>query len=215
MCCTSTTTRTSTYDNFGSNDSRHVTKHIQTKDTMSSKNIFKSMKKGTRGVKSWVFVLNIFFSIENVLECLAASQWPIYAWAQDDINLKRSPKTMPGLQDCRWAHLAPNYTLLFPPQFVPKIVVFFATLDLTNDTILFITTISTSIAIMPLSPSKMSRPKKRASTLMFSRNAVICQRDGTNCLLFRVIRLFCLRREGLLLVDIYSIVVGQGKCASI
>ena len=35
--------------------------------------------------------------------------------------------------------------------------------------------------------SKMSRPKKRASTLMFSRNAVICQRDGTNCLLFRVI----------------------------
>jgi len=34
--------------------------------------------------------------------------------------------------------------------------------------------------------SKMSRPKKRASTLMFSRNAVICQRDGTNCLLFRV-----------------------------
>jgi len=34
--------------------------------------------------------------------------------------------------------------------------------------------------------SKLSRPKKRASTLMFSRNAVVCQRDGTNCLLFRV-----------------------------
>ena len=90
------------------------------------------------------------------------------------------------------------------PQFIHKIVVFFATLDLTNDTIMFITTITTSIAIMPLSPSKMSRPKKRASTLMFSRNAVICQRDGTNCLLFRVIRLFCLRREVLLLVDSYS-----------
>ena len=87
------------------------------------------------------------------------------------------------------------------PQFIHKIVVFFATLDLTNDTIMFITAITTSIAIMPLSPSKMSRPKKRASTLMFSRNAVICQRDGTNCLLFRVIRLFCLRREVLLLVD--------------
>jgi len=34
--------------------------------------------------------------------------------------------------------------------------------------------------------SKLSRPKKRASTLMFSKNAVVCQRDGTNCLLFRV-----------------------------
>ena len=90
------------------------------------------------------------------------------------------------------------------PQFIQKIVVFFATLDLTNDIIILITTITTSIAIMPLSPSKMSRPKKRASTLMFSRNAVICQRDGTNCLLFRVIRLFCLRREVLLLVDSYS-----------
>ena len=41
-------------------------------------------------------------------------------------------------------------------------------------------------SLIILSPSKMSRPKKRASTLMFSRNAVICQRDGTNCLLFRV-----------------------------
>ena len=90
------------------------------------------------------------------------------------------------------------------PQFIQKIVVLFATLDLTNDIIILITTITTSIAIMPLSPSKMSRPKKRASTLMFSRNAVICQRDGTNCLLFRVIRLFCLRREVLLLVDSYS-----------
>ena len=45
------------------------------------------------------------------------------------------------------------------------------------------------------SPSKMSRPKKRASTLMFSRNAVICQRDGTNCLLFRVI-LWWIRKWG-------------------
>ena len=34
--------------------------------------------------------------------------------------------------------------------------------------------------------AKLSRPKKRASTLMFSKNAVVCQRDGTNCLLFRV-----------------------------
>ena len=33
--------------------------------------------------------------------------------------------------------------------------------------------------------SKLSRPKKRAATLMFSKNAVVCQRDGTNCLLVR------------------------------
>jgi hypothetical protein len=32
---------------------------------------------------------------------------------------------------------------------------------------------------------KLARPKNRAHTLMFSRNAVVCQRDGTNCLLFR------------------------------
>ncbi|GFG32821.1 hypothetical protein Cfor_06324 [Coptotermes formosanus] len=34
--------------------------------------------------------------------------------------------------------------------------------------------------------AKLSRPKKRTQTLLFSRNAVICQRDGHLCLLFRV-----------------------------
>ncbi|XP_013786774.1 G protein-activated inward rectifier potassium channel 3-like [Limulus polyphemus] len=34
--------------------------------------------------------------------------------------------------------------------------------------------------------SKFSRPKKRQQTLMFSRNAVICLRDGKMCLMFRV-----------------------------
>ncbi|KAF4522498.1 hypothetical protein B566_EDAN002583 [Ephemera danica] len=34
--------------------------------------------------------------------------------------------------------------------------------------------------------AKMSRPKKRTQTLLFSRNAVICQRDGQLCLMFRV-----------------------------
>ncbi|XP_068119342.1 G protein-activated inward rectifier potassium channel 1-like [Hyperolius riggenbachi] len=33
---------------------------------------------------------------------------------------------------------------------------------------------------------KMSQPKKRAETLMFSQNAVISQRDGKLCLMFRV-----------------------------
>ncbi len=34
--------------------------------------------------------------------------------------------------------------------------------------------------------AKLSRPKKRAETLMFSKNAVITKRDGQLCLLFRV-----------------------------
>ena len=34
--------------------------------------------------------------------------------------------------------------------------------------------------------AKLSRPKKRAETLMFSKNAVITKRDGELCLLFRV-----------------------------
>ncbi|XP_061563687.1 G protein-activated inward rectifier potassium channel 1-like [Cololabis saira] len=33
---------------------------------------------------------------------------------------------------------------------------------------------------------KMSQPKKRAETLMFSQDAVVSQRDGTLCLMFRV-----------------------------
>lgn len=33
---------------------------------------------------------------------------------------------------------------------------------------------------------KLSRPIKRTHTLLFSRNAVICQRDGMLCLMFRV-----------------------------
>ncbi|XP_074604698.1 G protein-activated inward rectifier potassium channel 3-like [Brevipalpus obovatus] len=34
--------------------------------------------------------------------------------------------------------------------------------------------------------AKLSRPKKRSQTLMFSRNAVICLRDGKMCLMFRL-----------------------------
>ena len=34
--------------------------------------------------------------------------------------------------------------------------------------------------------AKLSRPKKRAQTLMFSQKALICERDGQLCLLFRV-----------------------------
>ncbi|XP_055389221.1 G protein-activated inward rectifier potassium channel 3-like isoform X2 [Condylostylus longicornis] len=34
--------------------------------------------------------------------------------------------------------------------------------------------------------AKLSRPKKRAQTLLFSRNAVVCHRDGVPCLMFRV-----------------------------
>ncbi|XP_020300464.1 G protein-activated inward rectifier potassium channel 3-like isoform X2 [Pseudomyrmex gracilis] len=34
--------------------------------------------------------------------------------------------------------------------------------------------------------AKLSRPKKRTQTLLFSRNAIICQRDGQPCLMFRV-----------------------------
>lgn len=32
----------------------------------------------------------------------------------------------------------------------------------------------------------MSRPKQRRQTLLFSRKAVICQRDAQLCLMFRV-----------------------------
>lgn len=34
--------------------------------------------------------------------------------------------------------------------------------------------------------AKLSRPKKRAQTLLFSRNAIMCHRDGVPCLMFRV-----------------------------
>ncbi|XP_075231826.1 G protein-activated inward rectifier potassium channel 3-like isoform X2 [Lycorma delicatula] len=34
--------------------------------------------------------------------------------------------------------------------------------------------------------AKMARPKQRTQTLLFSRNAAICQRDGQLCLMFRV-----------------------------
>ncbi|GLH06104.1 ATP-sensitive inward rectifier potassium, partial [Gryllus bimaculatus] len=34
--------------------------------------------------------------------------------------------------------------------------------------------------------AKLSRPKKRTQTLLFSRNAVVCLRDGSLCLMFRV-----------------------------
>ena len=37
--------------------------------------------------------------------------------------------------------------------------------------------------------AKLARPKKRAETLLFSKNAVVCSRDGVLNLLFRVANL--------------------------
>lgn len=34
--------------------------------------------------------------------------------------------------------------------------------------------------------AKLSRPQKRSQTLMFSRYANVCQRDGKLCIMFRV-----------------------------
>lgn len=34
--------------------------------------------------------------------------------------------------------------------------------------------------------AKMTRPRQRTQTLLFSKNAVVCQRDGKLCLMFRV-----------------------------
>lgn len=34
--------------------------------------------------------------------------------------------------------------------------------------------------------TKMSRPKQRSQTIMFSKNAVICRRDGQLCFMFRI-----------------------------
>lgn len=34
--------------------------------------------------------------------------------------------------------------------------------------------------------AKMARPKQRSQTLMFSKFAVVCMRDGMLCLMFRV-----------------------------
>ena len=34
--------------------------------------------------------------------------------------------------------------------------------------------------------AKLTRPKKRANTLLFTKNAVVCRRDGYHCLCFRV-----------------------------
>ena len=34
--------------------------------------------------------------------------------------------------------------------------------------------------------AKLSRPKKRAQTLLFTKNAIVCKRDGKLCLIFRV-----------------------------
>ena len=34
--------------------------------------------------------------------------------------------------------------------------------------------------------AKLAKPKHRANTIMFSRNAVVCLRDGEHCLIFRV-----------------------------
>nr|CAI5819348.1 unnamed protein product [Callosobruchus analis] len=38
--------------------------------------------------------------------------------------------------------------------------------------------------------AKMTRPKLRTQTLQFSRNAVVCQRDGYLCLMFRILNNF-------------------------
>ena len=52
--------------------------------------------------------------------------------------------------------------------------------------------------------AKLARPIRRAKTIMFSKNAVICQRDGDLCLMFRV---GDMRKSSLLSVNIQALYV--------
>ncbi|CAH1793988.1 unnamed protein product [Owenia fusiformis] len=55
--------------------------------------------------------------------------------------------------------------------------------------------------------SKIQRPKRRSHTLIFSKNAVICMREGNLCLLFRV---GDMRREHMIGTQIRAIKVKKG-----
>ena len=52
--------------------------------------------------------------------------------------------------------------------------------------------------------AKFSRPKRRGGTIIFSKNAVICERDGVRCLVFRV---GDMRRTHLACVSIRAILI--------
>jgi potassium inwardly-rectifying channel subfamily J len=49
-----------------------------------------------------------------------------------------------------------------------------------------VTGIMVSAFMMGIVFAKLARPKQRTQTLLFSRNAVVCLRDGELCLMFRV-----------------------------
>ena len=154
MCCTSTTTRTSTYDNFGSNDSRHVTKHIQTEDTMSSKNIFKSIKKGRQRrqiLGSCSERILFYWECPRMLGSIPVAYLRLGSWWYKSQEIAQNNAWPSRLQ---MGTLGTRIYFSLSPQFAHKIVVFFAALDLTNDTIILITTISTSIAIIHSPPAK-------------------------------------------------------------
>ena len=54
--------------------------------------------------------------------------------------------------------------------------------------------------------AKLARPKKRLETLLFSRNAVVCNRDGVLTLLFRVANL---RPSHLIEAHVRAIVISR------
>lgn len=69
-------------------------------------------------------------------------------------------------------------TFRFPSEQCPPLVVAICLQSIIG---IMIQTLLTGVVF-----AKLARPKKRAATLIFSRNCCICMRDGKLCLLFRV-----------------------------
>lgn len=136
----------------------------------------------------WRFLLLLFAAGFIITWLLFALFWWLVAIAHDDHIHKDDPKWKPcmgNVYDFRTALLfsiETQHTIGYGYRVMEPNCPLAINLLMVQSVIgVFIQSLLTGLIF-----AKLSRPKKRAQTIMFSKNAVICTRDGEMCLVFRL-----------------------------
>ncbi|XP_033826829.1 G protein-activated inward rectifier potassium channel 1 [Periophthalmus magnuspinnatus] len=136
----------------------------------------------------WRWNLLIFILTYTIAWLVMASMWWIIAYIRGDLNHGRDPSYTPcvanvyNFPSAFLFFIETEATIGYGHRYItekcPEGIILFLFQSLLGSIV--------DAFLIGCMFIKMSQPKKRAETLMFSQDAVISQRDGKLCLMFRV-----------------------------
>ncbi|KAK7938305.1 hypothetical protein WMY93_001631 [Mugilogobius chulae] len=136
----------------------------------------------------WRWNLLIFILTYTIAWLVMASMWWIIAYIRGDLNHGRDPAYTPcvanvyNFPSAFLFFIETEATIGYGHRYItekcPEGIILFLFQSLLGSIV--------DAFLIGCMFIKMSQPKKRAETLMFSQDAVISQRDGKLCLMFRV-----------------------------